>query len=332
MSIIAVPSPVPSASDDAESLRKALQVRHGRMVTTRVASAGWRADKGALTRILCRRTAAQRAAIRRAYAFLYREPLLNCFRYKLSRHCLLSLDFWKAMILWTMDPAERDANLVHEALKKKQRDETYYMSVLIEVSCACTPDHLVAVRRAYLALFGCSVEEDMLVRLVSSYRYEGDECVVDMDVVRMEASQLAEAIKKKKQPRGEDEVVRIVTTRSKSQLRSTFQRYREDHGSDIAEDIDSHCIGQFGRMLKTAVWCLTSPEKHFAEVIRHSILGLGTYEDMLTRVIVSRAEIDMRHIREEYKVRYKTTVTRDVVGDTSFGYKGFLLALVGRED
>jgi hypothetical protein len=64
------------------------------MVTTRVASAGWRADKGALTRILCRRTAAQRAAIRRAYAFLYREPLLNCFRYKLSRHCLLSLDFW----------------------------------------------------------------------------------------------------------------------------------------------------------------------------------------------------------------------------------------------
>ncbi|KAF2924293.1 hypothetical protein DAI22_07g259200 [Oryza sativa Japonica Group] len=301
MSIIAVPSPVPSASDDAESLRKALQ--------------GWRADKGALTRILCRRTAAQRAAIRRAYAFLYREPLLNCFRYKLSRHCLLSLDFWKAMILWTMDPAERDANLVHEALKKKQRDETYYMSVLIEVSCACTPDHLVTVRRAYLALFGCSVEEDvaaspaiqeplkkMLVRLVSSYRYEGDECVVDMDVVRMEASQLAEAIKKKKQPSGEDEVVRIVTTRSKSQLRATFQRYREDHGSDIAE------------------------------VIRHSILGLGTYEDMLTRVIVSRAEIDMRHIREEYKVRYKTTVTRDVVGDTSFGYKGFLLALVGRED
>lgn len=198
------------------------------------------------------------------------------------------------MILWTMDPAERDANLVHEALKKKQRDETYYMSVLIEVSCACTPDHLVAVRRAYLALFGCSVEEDvaaspaiqeplkkasqdhtathnliscsdkfrefrqgdffffslidrcwcvsdlqMLVRLVSSYRYEGDECVVDMDVVRMEASQLAEAIKKKKQPSGEDEVVRIVTTRSKSQLRATFQRYREDHGSDIAEVYDN---------------------------------------------------------------------------------------------
>jgi hypothetical protein len=56
--------------------------------------AGWRADKAALIGILCRRTAAQRAAIRRAYAFLYREPLLSCFRYKLSRHYLLTVDFW----------------------------------------------------------------------------------------------------------------------------------------------------------------------------------------------------------------------------------------------
>uniref|UniRef100_A0A0D9X2G5 Annexin n=1 Tax=Leersia perrieri TaxID=77586 RepID=A0A0D9X2G5_9ORYZ len=259
MSTIAVPSPVPPASDDAESIRKALQG--------------------------------------------------NCCSSCMHSCCLMESGQGRpggdprAMILWTMDPAERDANLVHESLKKKQRDESHCISVLIE----------------------------MLVRLVSSYRYEGDDEFVDMDVVRLEASQLAEAIRKKKQPNG-DEVIRIVTTRSKSQLRATFQRYREDHGADITEDIDSHCSGQFARMLKNAVWCLTSPEKHFAEVIKHSILGLGTYEDMLTRVIVSRAEIDMKMIREEYRVRYKTTVTRDVVGDTSFGYKGFLLALVGRED
>jgi hypothetical protein len=77
---------------------------------------------------------------------------------------------------------------------------------------------------------------------------------------------------------------------------------------------------------------LTSPEKHFAEVIRESIVGLGTYEDMLTRAIVSRAEIDMRQIKAEYTVRFKTTVTRDVVDDTSFGYRDLLLALVGSEE
>ncbi|TVU37408.1 hypothetical protein EJB05_10721, partial [Eragrostis curvula] len=328
MSTVAVPSPVPTPSDDAESLKKALQGNASR----------WRADKGALIEILCRRTAAQRAAIRRAYVFLQREHLLNCFRDNLSRHCQLSVDFWKAMLLWTMDPAERDANLVHEALKR-QKDENYIL-VLIEVSCASTPDHLMAVRSFYRDLFGCSVEEDvassralqeplkkMLVSLVSSYRYAGEH--VDMDVAKLEAAQLSEAVREK-QLQG-NEVARIISTRSKSQLTATFQCYKEEHGTDIVEDINSHCKGRFARMLKSAVWCLTSPEKHFAEVIRHSVLGLGTYEDMLTRVIVSRAEIDMKQIKEEYKATYKSSVIGDVAGDTSFSYRNMLLALVGSE-
>ena len=68
------------------------------------------------------------------------------------------------------------------------------------------------------------------------------------------------------------------------------------------------------------------------QVIRQSILGLGTYEDMLTRAIVSRAEMDMKQIKAEYRARFKTTVTRDVAGDTSFGYRDMLLALVGGEE
>ncbi|GJN33323.1 hypothetical protein PR202_gb21909 [Eleusine coracana subsp. coracana] len=345
MSTVAVPSPAPTASDDAESLRKALQ---GNASWLQWHPTGlqlhflvrWRADKGALIEILCRRTAAQRAAIRRAYAFLYREPLLNCFRDRLSRHCrLISVDFWRAMIFWTMDPAERDANLVHEALKR-QKDDNYVL-VLVEVSCASTPDHLMAVRDFYRNLFGCSVEEDvasstalreplkkMLVSLVSSYRYAGEH--VDMDIAKLEAAQLYIAIREK-QPHG-NEVARIISTRNKAQLRATFQHYKEEYGTDIVEDVNSHCRGKFARMLKSAVWCLTSPEKHFVEVIRHSILGLGTYEDMLTRVIVSRAEIDMKQIKEEYKAKYKSSVTGDVTGDTSFSYRDMLLALVGKEE
>ncbi|KAM0865067.1 hypothetical protein ACQ4PT_043529 [Festuca glaucescens] len=84
-------------------------------------------------------------------------------------------------------------------------------------------------------------------------------------------------------------------------------------------------------MLKTAVWCLTSPEKHFAEVIRTSIIGLGTDESSLTRGIVSRAEVDMKKVKEECKVRYKTIVIADIVGDTSGYYRGILLALIGPE-
>lgn len=76
--------------------------------------------------------------------------------------------------------------------------------------------------------------------------------------------------------------------------------------------------------------CIETPCVH--QVIRYSILGIGTDEDALTRAIVSRAEIDMEKIKQEYKVRLKSTVTNDVIGDTSGYYMDILLALVGNED
>lgn len=320
MATIAVPTPVPSPAADAETLRNAVQ--------------GWGTDEKALVEILGRRTAAQRAEIRRAYASLYKESLLARLHGELSGH------FQKAMVLLATEPAERDAKLAREALGRRRGDDRDAW-VLIEASCAAAPDHLVAVRRAYRSLHGSSLEEDvaacpafqeplrkLLVSLVRSYRC-GEESV-DMDVARLEAAQLAKAIRRKKQPHG-GEVVRIVSTRSKPQLAATLRCYKEQHGSDIEEDMKQYSSSQFARMLKIAVWCLTSPEKHFAEVIRYSILGLGTDEDALTRAIVSRADIDMKMIKQEYRVRFKTTVTDDVVGDTSGYYMEILLALVGKE-
>uniref|UniRef100_R7WE19 Annexin n=1 Tax=Aegilops tauschii TaxID=37682 RepID=R7WE19_AEGTA len=317
-------------------------------MVTCVHDEGGGADEKALVEILGRRTAAQRAEIRRAYASLYKESLLTRLHGELSGH------FQKAMVLLATDPAERDAKLAREALGRRGDDRDAW--VLIEAACAAAPDHLVAVRRAYRSLHGSSLEEDvaacsafqeplrkvttpgeeqsnpfqsiLLVSLVRSYRCAEES--VDMDVAKLEAAQLAEAIRRKKQPHA-GEVVRIVSTRSKPQLAATFRCYKEQHGSDIEEDMKQYSSSQFARMLKIAVWCLTSPEKHFAEVIRYSILGLGTDEDALTRAIVSRADIDMKKIKQEYRVRFKTTVTDDVVGDTSGYYMDILLALVGKE-
>lgn len=65
------------------------------------------------------------------------------------------------------------------------------------------------------------------------------------------------------------------------------------------------------------------------QVIRDSILGLGTDEKALSRVIETRAEIDMKNVKEVYPHIYKCTVEDDVVGDTSGSYKDFLLTLTG---
>uniref|UniRef100_A0A803RCM7 Annexin n=1 Tax=Cannabis sativa TaxID=3483 RepID=A0A803RCM7_CANSA len=65
------------------------------------------------------------------------------------------------------------------------------------------------------------------------------------------------------------------------------------------------------------------------QVIRDSIVGFGTDEDSLTRAIVSRAEIDLMKVREEYQNLYKTSLDDAVVGDTSGDYEDFLMTLLG---
>jgi len=73
--------------------------------------------------------------------------------------------------------------------------------------------------------------EQLLVGLVSSYRYEGDE--INVKLAQTEANILHESIKEKKT--NYEEVTRILTTRSKTQLVATFNRYRDEHGISISK-------------------------------------------------------------------------------------------------
>lgn len=66
---------------------------------------------------------------------------------------------------------------------------------------------------------------------MSSYRYVGEE--INARLAQSEAEILHEAIKEKKG--SYEEAIRVLTTRSKTQLVATFNRYREAHGTSITK-------------------------------------------------------------------------------------------------
>ena len=70
-----------------------------------------------------------------------------------------------------------------------------------------------------------------MVGLVSSFRYGGSD--INARLAQSEADILHEAIKDKNS--NHEEVIRILTTRSKTQLVATFNRYRDDHGIAITK-------------------------------------------------------------------------------------------------
>ncbi|KAL8133979.1 hypothetical protein AgCh_009158 [Apium graveolens] len=285
MATLKVPASVPSPAEDSEQLHKAFS--------------GWGTNEALIIQILAHRNASQRKLIQKTYAATYGEDLLKALDKELSS------DFERAVLLWTPVPAECDAFLANEATKMLTANKF----VIMEIACTRSSHDLFLVRQAYHARYKKSLEEDiahhttgdfrkLLVPLVSAFRYEGDE--VNITLAKSEAKHLHEKISEK--CCSDDEIIRILTTRSKAQLNATLNHYNNQFGNAINK------------------------------TLRLAINKLGTDEWALTRVVTTRAEVDMDRIKEEYQRRNSIPLDRAIAGDTSGDYEKILLALIGHGD
>ncbi|PON32305.1 Annexin [Parasponia andersonii] len=315
MATLSVPEVVPSPVEDAEQLKKAFE--------------GWGTNEHLIISILAHRNAQQRKLIRQAYADAYGEDLLKALDKELSN------DFERVVLLWTLEPAERDALLAYESTKRF----TSNLWVLVEIATTRSTHELFLVRKAYHARYKRSIEEDiayhthgdfrkLLLPLVSSLRYEGDE--VNTTLAKSEAKILRDKISDKAY--NDDDFIRIISTRSKAQLNATLNHYNNSYGNDINKDLKADQNDEFLKLLRSVIKGLTVPEKHFEKVLRQAINKLGTDEWALTRVITTRAEVDLHRIKEEYHRRNSIPLDKAIAKDTSGDYEKFLIELTGHGD
>ncbi|XP_015937120.1 annexin-like protein RJ4 [Arachis duranensis] len=303
-----------SPQEDAESLNKAFQ--------------GWGTDERSVIAILGHRNVHQRQQIRRAYEEIFHEDLVKRLESEIRG------DFEKAVYRWILEPADRDAVLANVAIRNGMN---YH--IIVEISCVLSPEELLAVRRAYLNRYKRSLEEDvaahtsghlrqLLLGLVTAYRYIGDE--INAKLAQSEAEILHEAVKEKKG--SQEEAIRVLSTRSKTQLIATFNRYRETHGTSITKKLLDEASDEFQKALYTAIRCINDHVKYYEKVVRNAIKKVGTDEDALTRVVVSRAEKDLKIISEVYYKRNSVLLEHAVAKETSGDYKHFLLTLLGKQE
>ncbi|KAK7314222.1 hypothetical protein VNO77_39435 [Canavalia gladiata] len=304
-----------SPIEDAEALRKAFK--------------GWGTDEKTVIAILGHRNVYQRQQIRKAYEQLYQEDLIKRLESELTG------DFERAVYRWMLEPADRDAVLAHVAIKNGRKGD----NVIVELACALSSEEVLAMRRAYHNRYKRSLEEDvaanitghlrqLLVGLVTSFRYGGHE--INAILAKAEADILHKSIKEKKG--NHEEAIRILTTRSKTQLMATFNRYRDDHGTSITKKLLDHESDDLYKAMHTAIRCLNDHKKYYEKVLRHAIKRIGTDEDALTRVVVTRAEKDLRDIKELYYKRNSVHLENDVAKEISGDYKNFILTLLGKQD
>ncbi|XP_058179117.1 annexin D5-like [Rhododendron vialii] len=309
-----VPPEITNAWNDATSLHRAFE--------------GKGCDEATIVNILANRSATERALIRKEYNSKFSEDL----DIALSKE-LVTGDLKEAVLLWMREPGDRDAKLVQQAL-------TGEFNIAIEVICSRTPSQIQALKQAYRSMSGVDLDKDignhasfdhkkLLLAYVDTTRFEGPE--VDAKIVEKDVKEL---YKDGEERLGTNEAtfIRIFTERSSAHLAEINSVYRHLYENSLEKAVKKETSGRFEFALLTILQCAENPGKYFAKALYEALNPLiaitGIDKRKLTRIIVSRAEIDIEQIKAEYKKENKKSLSDDVHSKTSGNYRSFLVSLL----
>ena len=119
----------------------------------------------------------------------------------------------------------------------------------------------------------------------------------------------------------------IFIQRSPEELILIARYYLKITENNLLDDIESKTKGNTKLLLKEILYNNIMPQELFAEKIYLSIKGFGTDEETLSRVLVSRCELDMSEIRDIYQKKYNNSLKEDINGDTSGTYQKLCIFL-----
>uniref|UniRef100_A0A3Q1N703 Annexin n=1 Tax=Bos taurus TaxID=9913 RepID=A0A3Q1N703_BOVIN len=303
-------------SQDAETLYNAMK--------------GFGSDKEAILELITSRSNRQRQEICQNYKSLYGKDLIADLKYELTGK------FERLIVGLMRPPAYADAKEIKDAISGIGTDE----KCLIEILASRTNEQIHQLVAAYKDAYERDLEADitgdtsghfrkMLVVLLQGTREEDD--VVSEDLVQQDVQDLYEAGELKW---GTDEAqfIYILGNRSKQHLRLVFDEYLKTTGKPIEASIRGELSGDFEKLMLAVVKCIRSTAEYFAERLFKAMKGLGTRDNTLIRIMVSRSELDMLDIREIFRTKYEKSLYSMIKNDTSGEYKKTLLKLCGGDD
>ena len=302
-----------SPQQDADTLRKAMK--------------GIGCDEKAIIAVCTGRTNAQRLEIVKAYKASYGRDLLSDLKSELHGK------FEDAMIALFTEPIEYDADELRKAMKGIGTNE----DTLIEIIASRPPGILKQIINKFNEKYKRDLEKDvksetsgtlrkLLIALLQCSRSTNTQPNPE------QCKAIAEEMYKAGEAKiGTDESVfnKYFCTLSPIELAQVSREYHKLTGNTILQAIDKEFSGDSKKTLRTIVYATLSPSEYFATRIHDAVKGLGTKDQLLIRVLVSRSEIDMPQIKQYYKQLFGKDMYEDVKNDISGDYRTLMLGIIG---
>lgn len=277
-----------------------------------------------LIKFIINRTNSERLRIKSSYRLIYGSDLIEDLKDELKG------DFEDAVLPLFYDPIDYDCMELKIAMKGPGTDE----DTLIEIITNRNNSVIRKIKQRYpIVISGSDLIENViddtsgnfrntLVALLNERRSENTK------INYTECGRYARQLNAYKD---EGVYLGIFTERSKDEFVAIENLYKEYYGESLLDTVKDEFSGDFEDGLVGIYYAMVKPHEYFAKRIHDSIYGLGTDDETLIRVIVTRHEIDLPLIKKVYEEMYDADMIEDIIDDTSGDYQTLLVSLVKGE-
>uniref|UniRef100_A0AAX7UGU3 Annexin n=1 Tax=Astatotilapia calliptera TaxID=8154 RepID=A0AAX7UGU3_ASTCA len=300
--------------EDVSALRKAIE--------------GLGTTEKTLIDVLTQRSSAQRQLIAKAYEKATGRTLIDDLKGDTRG------DFEDVLVALVTPPALYDCQEVIKAMKGAGTTE----STLTEIFASRSNKQIRELSEAYLAKTGRAMIHDLQSEVSGDY---GKALLIlaEVYVVQQyythtfsESMQALYEAGEKKWGTDEGKFIDILCHRSVPQLRQTLIEYKNISKKTLQESIKSEMSGNLEKLLVAVVKCVQNVPAYLAERLFKSMKGAGTTECTLTRIFVSRSEIDLIDIKVEYKKLFGCSLYSQLESEVSGDYGKTLKCLCGQDE
>ncbi|CAL5323876.1 unnamed protein product [Camellia sinensis] len=264
---------------------------------------GAAANRQKLVELVTCRDSQELKLVRQAFTALYNQDLLHLLSNARNNDA-----FANVVYLRINDAQERDAEIVREALWGWRVN----LSTVIEVVSTRSSSELHSIKKAYSFRYNSEIEEDiahktngnfkekiLLTVVKSSGKYGGR---VDMSMAMCDAKTLYEAMESGNSVDWKT-IMSLLKERDTSQIKAILVAYKQLYGHDFSKFLKSNKCGKFGNDLRIVIRGLQNPQKFFAKKLRGALQSSGEARDVLSRIIISRLEIDIKDISNAFAAK-----------------------------
>ena len=278
-----------------------------------------------IIKLITNRTNEQRQKIKEHYNSLYNSDLIKDLQKELSGH------FEDVVVALFYLPIDYDCYQLRKAVKGLGTDE----DALIEILATRSPSEIQEIKKRYSEMYpGRSLVKDIeddtsgnfrkiLVSLLEAKRPENSQ--INLEDCEKCAKLLAESTESKK---GDADIyTKIFTEKSKNEFIRIAQIYFKLTKKTLIQGVEKEFSGDSKEALIGIIYAMISPAEYFAKKVYKAVKGLGTDNNTLIRIIITRDEKDMPQIKQFYKQLYKKDMLEAIKDDTSGNYQKILIEL-----